>query len=102
MPKAKKKEAPVGKGVNKSALIASKADGVYTFKTYKINENAWKAFYASDEGKRRLNIMRELNDRKRKRYQAISEGKNAWLDGTDKAVYETWRNLPFNAAGKLA
>lgn len=101
MAKKKRVEAPVGKGINKAALNASKNDGVYGFKTYKINENAWKAFYASEEGKVRLRIMRTLNDGKQKRYAAIAAGQSPWVGGTDKEIYEKWRNLPFDATGKL-
>ena len=93
-------EALVGKGVDKKTLNVIKSEGTFNMTVHKINKDAWKAFYASEEGKRRLRMMKELNSLKLLRYQTIVAGNG--MGTTDKEIYETWRNAKFNPNGTLA
>lgn len=86
---SRKKEALVGKGV-KQANINSKGDD---FTIFQINKNAWKAFYASDEGKARLKKMNEINKAKQLRYQKLSlQGYKSGTTQTNRDLEKDWRN----------
>jgi len=97
-------EAPVGKGIDAAAIQKVGAAGGPFITVHEINENAWKAFYASPEGKARLNRMKDLNQLKMARYQGIANGTAKYVSGAsqrDSEVYKTWKRTRFADDGSI-
>ncbi|HXU95456.1 MAG TPA: hypothetical protein VFP45_03370 [Candidatus Nitrosotalea sp.] len=98
-----RKEAPVGKGIDARTMQVLRARGAPSITVHEINENAWKAFYASPEGKARLRRMQDLNNLKRQRYEAIARG-TRYVSGTsqtDADVQKTWKRTVFDQNGNV-
>lgn len=87
--KSKKKPVKlVGRGVSKDAFEKSKSkDFIWTFK---INKDAWKAFWQSPDGQARLARIGKLNSLRMTRYKLIADGKG-FPSQTDAEVYSDWK-----------
>lgn len=98
-----RKEAPVGKGIDARTMQILRSRNAPSITVHEINENAWKAFYASPEGKARLRRMKDLNNLKRARYEAIAAG-SGYTSGTTQTnsdVYHVWKRTTFDENGNV-
>jgi len=99
MPKAKRVLAPIGKGIDRATYQSQLAAG-NSITVHEINENAWKAFYASPEGKARMRRLMDKNQLLSDRYQDIANGKG--LQGITKAdMIKKWKRTVFNDDGTV-
>jgi hypothetical protein len=99
MSKRKNYEAPVGKGIDRATMLAQKELGVTNITVHQVTPNAWGAFYASDEGKARLNRMRTQNQMYIDYYKEKAAGKA--IGETKADVRKAWEGTGFDKSGKV-
>lgn len=89
MAKPRRVPKPVGKGITKKALD-NQTDKDF-IQVFQITEDAWKAFYQTPAGQKRLNRMKSLNELRKIRYQSIINGGGLPAQ-TDAQLYSKWRS----------